>query len=57
MKGDSLIVLFAFSKFITSWSYTEPEHSEAEVAVANDGTVYALFNGPKDVGVETFVQD
>ncbi|HIB83065.1 MAG TPA: hypothetical protein EYO59_00270, partial [Chromatiaceae bacterium] len=43
--------------FITSWSYTEPEHSEAEVAVANDGTVYALFNGPKDVGVETFVQD
>lgn len=42
--------------FVTAWSYSEPEHSESEVTVADDGTVYALFNGPEDVGVETFLQ-
>lgn len=42
--------------FITSWAYSTPEHSESEVAVHDDGTVYALFKGSAALGVETFVQ-
>src|SRR5690606_17558901 len=43
--------------FVTSWAYSTPEHSESEVVVADDGTVYALFISGKEVGVETFVQE
>lgn len=43
--------------YITGWSYSAKEHSESEVAVGKDGKVYALFKGPKEVGVETFVQE
>ena len=43
--------------FITSWAYSAPEHGESEVAVTEDGTVYGLFLGPDEVGVETFVQE
>lgn len=43
--------------FICGWSYTAKEHSESAVAIAKDGRVFCLFNGPDISGVETFAQE
>jgi hypothetical protein len=43
--------------FICGWSYTANDHSESEVAVAKDGRVFCLFNGPDISGVETFAHE
>lgn len=43
--------------FICGWSYTANDHSESEVAVAEDGRVFCLFNGSGESGVETFQQE
>ena len=42
--------------FVTSWAFSEEEHSESEVVVGDDGRVYALFKGAGEAGVETFRQ-
>ena len=58
-RGGKPVSIIKFNNngdFVTSWAYSAPEHTESEVAVANDGTVYALFKSEKAVGVETFVQ-
>ncbi|HUW18149.1 MAG TPA: NHL repeat-containing protein [Sedimentisphaerales bacterium] len=41
--------------FVTAWSLSEPDHRESWAVVADDGTVYSLFEGEKRVGVQTFV--
>jgi hypothetical protein len=43
--------------FVASWAYSKAEHSESEVAVGEDGRVYALFTGAGEAGVETFEQE
>jgi hypothetical protein len=43
--------------FVTSWAFSEEEHSESEVVVGEDGRVYALFKGDGEAGVETFEQE
>lgn len=58
-SGEKHVSIMKFNNngdFITSWAYSTPEHSESEVVVADDGTVYALFSSGKEVGVETFIQ-
>ena len=43
--------------FICGWAYSAADHSESEVAVAEDGRVFCLFNGREESGVETFAQE
>ncbi|MHC4478989.1 MAG: NHL repeat-containing protein [Planctomycetota bacterium] len=53
-----MISIMKFSNngdYITGWSLSEPDHRESWSAVADDGTVYALFKGETHVGVQTFV--
>ena len=42
---------------ITGWSFTAAEHRETTVTIADDGRVYALFDGDREKGVETFVEE
>jgi len=42
--------------FITAWSFSNPEHSETEAVVDENGLVYALFVGEKEKGVEIFIE-
>ncbi|MCK5591283.1 MAG: hypothetical protein KAI72_04940, partial [Candidatus Pacebacteria bacterium] len=56
-KQISIIKYNNNGTFITAWGYSIPEHKEGEVAVADDGTLYGLFYGTEDNGVETFVQE
>ncbi|KAA3613365.1 MAG: hypothetical protein DWQ05_17910 [Calditrichaeota bacterium] len=42
--------------YITGWSFTNPEHSETEAAVDENGLVYALFSGVNEKGVEIFIE-
>ena len=39
---------------VTGWPLSEPDHRESWAVVDDDGTVYALFRGEKQVGVEVF---
>ncbi|MCC6682887.1 MAG: NHL repeat-containing protein [Phycisphaeraceae bacterium] len=41
--------------FVTGWSLEKPEHRESWAVVADDGTVYSLFQDAEHVGVQTFV--
>jgi len=43
--------------YITGWSFTAAEHRETTVTVAPDGRVYALFDGDREKGVETFIEE
>ena len=43
--------------FICGWSYSAKDHTESEVVVDEAGTVYCLFNGEGEAGVETFIQE
>lgn len=43
--------------FITSWSFSNPRHSETTAVVDEDGLVYALFRGEKEMGVEIFKEE
>jgi hypothetical protein len=40
--------------YITGWSLSEPDHRESWSVVADDGTVYSLFKGQKQMGVQVF---
>ena len=42
--------------FVTSWGFSDPEHSETTAVVDDNGVVYALFSGAKEMGVEIFVE-
>jgi len=41
--------------YIIGWSLSEPDHRESWSVVADDGTVYSLFRGETNMGVQTFV--
>lgn len=41
--------------YVTGWGLEKPEHRETWATVAEDGTVYALFQDSQHVGVQTFV--
>jgi sugar lactone lactonase YvrE len=41
--------------YVTGWSFAEADHKESWSVVADDGTVYCLFKGETQMGVQTFV--
>lgn len=43
--------------YITGWSFSSTDHRETSATVSEDGRVYALFVGSKEMGVETFEQE
>jgi hypothetical protein len=43
--------------FITGWSFSSPDHRETTAVVDDEGRVYALFVGPREMGVEIFVEE
>jgi hypothetical protein len=43
--------------FVSAWAFSTPEHKETTSVVDADGNLYALFNGPKEMGVETFQEE
>ena len=43
--------------FVTAWSFSAPEHHETTAVVDDEGRVYALFTGSKEMGVETFIEE
>ncbi|MBI5095923.1 MAG: NHL repeat-containing protein [Candidatus Hydrogenedentes bacterium] len=43
--------------YVTSFSFTDPEHSETTATVDAQGRVYALFKGKKEMGVEIFQEE
>ena len=42
---------------ITGWSFSSPDHRETSAVVDEEGRVYALFVGSREMGVETFVEE
>ena len=55
-KKISMIKYNNNGDFITSLSFSNPEHSETEAVVDENGLVYALFVGEKEKGVEIFIE-
>ena len=43
--------------FITGWSFSSPDHRETSAIVDEEGRVYALFKGSREMGVEIFVEE
>ena len=43
--------------FVTCWSFSDPRHSETTAVIDDNGLVYALFVGEKEMGVEIFVEE
>ncbi len=43
--------------FITGWSFSSPDHRETSAVVDQEGRVYALFVGPREMGVEIFGEE
>lgn len=43
--------------FITAWSFSSEDHRETSATVDNQGRVYALFVGSKEMGVEIFGEE
>ena len=42
---------------ITGWSFSSPDHRETSAVVDEEGRVYALFVGSREMGVEVFVEE
>jgi NHL repeat-containing protein len=43
--------------YVTSLSFSAPEHRESSAAIDDAGRVYALFQGEKEMGVEVFEEE
>ena len=43
--------------YVTGWSFSAPEHRETSAVVDEEGRVYALFKGSREMGVEIFVEE
>jgi hypothetical protein len=43
--------------YITAWGFSTEDHYETTAAVDDQGRVYALFKGAKEMGVETFEEE
>jgi len=57
---DHALSLMKFNNngdFITALSFTAEEHRETSAVVGEDGLVYALFKGQKEMGVEIFQEE
>jgi len=56
-KKISIMKFNNHGDFISSWSFSDPGHSETTAVVDDDGTVYALFRGDRERGVEVFREE